>query len=259
MGRQRSPNRAKAYELWLANDGHIALTEIAEMLGVSPKLISKWKREDKWGKHEATEKVAKKKVTKKRKATKCEPPPDITEEEARRRAADFHVLYEDNLNEKQRLFCFYYLHSFNATISYMRAYGCSRMNAEAHAWQMLRNAEICHYIDQLREARNKAMWAKADDVVEMYMRIAFADINQTALVSKGHVFVADSNQLDGQIIQEIKETDKGVSIKMADRMKALDWLANYFGLNPRDRHKQAYDDAILELKKKEMALKDFYG
>jgi phage terminase small subunit len=265
MGRQRSPNRAKAYELWLANDGHIALTEIARLLGVSADLVSKWKRQDRWGRHgqaeEPTKKATdqKKRTTKKKKPTIEAPDVEVTEEQARQYVADFHVLYEDSLTEKQQLFCFYYLHSFNSVISYMRAYGCSRMNAEANAWRLLHDKNIRQYIDRLRVMRNQTMWAQADDVVELYMRIAFADINQTALVSKGRVIVADSNQLDGQIIQEIKETDKGVSIKMADRMKALEWLANYFGLNPRDRHKRAYDDAILELKKKEMELKDFYG
>ena len=42
-------------------------------------------------------------------------------------------------------------------------------------------------------------------------------------------------------------------------MKALQWLSDYFQLNPKDRHKKAYDDKVLAMKQKELEMKDFYG
>ena len=48
MSRARSENRDKAYELWLNWHGKMALTDIAEKLGVSDGQIRKWKCQDKW-------------------------------------------------------------------------------------------------------------------------------------------------------------------------------------------------------------------
>jgi phage terminase small subunit len=105
----------------------------------------------------------------------------------------------------------------------------------------------------------QSLFADGGDIVEMYMRIAFANINQFVVVKDGEVHSADSDSIDGQLVQEIKSTSDGVSIKLADRMKALQWLSDYFQLNPKDRHKKAYDDKILAMKQKELEMKDFYG
>lgn len=42
----------------------------------------------------------------------------------------------------------------------------------------------------------------------------------------------ESDMVDGSIIAEVKKGKKGVSIKLADKMKALDKLAMYFDLVP---------------------------
>lgn len=48
MPRERSPNRDKAYSIWLASDKSKRLKDIASELGVSESLIRKWKNQDKW-------------------------------------------------------------------------------------------------------------------------------------------------------------------------------------------------------------------
>lgn len=48
MPRPRSPNRAKAYELWIKSNKTMLLKEIAEGLGVSESQVKKWKSQDKW-------------------------------------------------------------------------------------------------------------------------------------------------------------------------------------------------------------------
>ena len=89
------------------------------------------------------------------------------------------------------------------------------------------------------------------------MRIAFANINQHIVVKDGRVVLADSEDIDGQIVQEIKETQNGVSIRLNDRMKALQWLSDYFELNPSDQHKRDYDDRMADLKEKAIKLKEW--
>lgn len=112
-----------------------------------------------------------------------------------------------------------------------------------------------------------------EDIVEMYMRIAFADITDFLEFGQREVPITDKegnyitsatanvvnfkegNIVDGQLIKEVKQGRQGVSIKLEDRMKALEWLANYFNMNPDSRHKKEYDNARLKLKEKELELK----
>lgn len=50
MPRARSPNRDKAFELWIASEGRRELKDIAEELGVSQEQVRKWKHADEWDK-----------------------------------------------------------------------------------------------------------------------------------------------------------------------------------------------------------------
>ncbi len=57
MGRQRSPNRDRAYEMWKESNGTKPLKSIAEELGEPETLVRKWKCQDKWdSKSNVTEK-----------------------------------------------------------------------------------------------------------------------------------------------------------------------------------------------------------
>ena len=40
----------------------------------------------------------------------------------------------------------------------------------------------------------------------------------------------ESNEVDGTLITEVKQGKDGASIKLADRMRALDWLADHMDL-----------------------------
>lgn len=66
----------------------------------------------------------------------------------------------------------------------------------------------------------------------------------------------DSRNVDTQLIQEVKQGRDGVSIKLADKQKSLDWLEKFFLMNPMDKHKIAYDNAKLELERKKAEPED---
>ena len=54
MPRARSPNRDKAFELWIASEGRRELKDIAGELGVSQEQVRKWKHADEWDKRTHT-------------------------------------------------------------------------------------------------------------------------------------------------------------------------------------------------------------
>lgn len=48
MPRARSPNRDKAFQLWIESKGQKSLQDIAAELGVKPEQVRSWKHADKW-------------------------------------------------------------------------------------------------------------------------------------------------------------------------------------------------------------------
>lgn len=262
--RDRNPKRKKAYEIWLASGGRLRNKDIAQQVGVSADDIRRWKHRDKW--------VERDKEKREENYRWTEPSDeddgdfswgnddDLSDEEAQAQAESMHRHFADAMNDKQRLFCIYYVNSFNAITSYQRAYHCQRVTACNSAYQLLHHPTVRKYIRYLKACRFQSLFADGGDIVEMYMRIAFANMNQFVLVKDGQVYPADSDGIDGQLVQELKSSGEGnFSIKLADKMKALQWLSDYFELNPKDRHKKEYDDKILDIKQKELEMKDFYG
>ena len=59
MPRPRSPNRDKAFELWLKSGKNRTLKEIAQELGVSESQVRKWKNLDKWDEAQALPNITK--------------------------------------------------------------------------------------------------------------------------------------------------------------------------------------------------------
>jgi len=57
--RARSPNRDKAFELWLESGKSRTIKNISEELGVSENQVRKWKNQDKWENREALPNVTK--------------------------------------------------------------------------------------------------------------------------------------------------------------------------------------------------------
>lgn len=196
------------------------------------------------------------------------------------------AVYDNNeLNEAQKEFCLYYMQTKNAIQSYIKVYHCSYTSAMSNSSRLLNKPKIKEELERLREIKKTAIsYMTADDVVDMYMKIAFADITdfvefnakdvpyvsntgklaeyidektgKKKFLSKheNQVFVKPSAEIDGQLISEIT-TEKGkVKIKLADKMKALQFLERYFELNPNDRNKNEYSKAMLEIERQKLEL-----
>ena len=61
------------------------------------------------------------------------------------------------------------------------------------------------------------------------------------------VDLKESKDTDTQLLQEVKRGKDGVSIKLADRQKAIDWLTMFFEMNPTDNHRKEFDKHKLDL------------
>lgn len=248
MARERSPARAEAEKLYLDSKGTMKLVDIAAKLNLKDSQIRKWKSQDKWDDKlkgalpKNNSNVTNQKVTKRN--SKKEAIADEVKE----------VLENTELNDKQRLFCVIYARRMNATKAYQQAYKCSYETAMVNGPRLLGNARIKEQVDSLTQLQfNKEALKRS--VIQKYIDIAFADItdyvqfgqdyyivkdkegnptldDEGNIVTKPYNYVrlGESNQVDGTLISEISEGKDGVKIKLADKMKALEFLTKHCNL-----------------------------
>lgn len=245
MAGKKNPLADKAYEMYRQG---MKLVDIASALDVPPGTVRRWKSTHGWD-SERSEKESERSATKRTK--KRTPIDDGTKE----------TLQNDDLTPEQQMFCIYYSRTFNAAQSYQKAYGCSYESAIANGSRLLTNDKVRAEIKRLKEIKRQQIVADADDIVELQMRIAFADIgnyvsfgqkevtdietDETYMVSV--VDLKESKNTDTQLIQEVKRGKDGVSVKLADKQKAIDWLTKYFLLHPDDKYKAEFDKKRAEV------------
>lgn len=239
MAAKKNPKADEAYKLY---KGGMKLVDIANQLGVPPGTVRRWKSTYEWDAERSDKKSER---SEKKRAKKKEVIDDGTRE----------TLQNEELTPEQQMFCIYYIRTFNAAQSYQKAYGCQYTTATSHGYKLLSNVAVSKEIKRLKELKRQQIVATEQDVVELQMRIAFADIGNYVSFGitdvEGEKFssveLKDSNRADTQLIREVKEGKSGISIKLEDRQKAIDWLTKYFLMNPMDRHKEEFDRQKMEL------------
>jgi len=255
MPRARSPNRDKAFLIWKSSKGKKKNKDIAAELGVSEKQLSNWRREDNW--EELTAGGKSRKSTNAKSGKMKSGKKESTKEKRVQLAIVRSVEANEELTEGQKLFCIYWMKNHNATQAYYKAYDCTYNTANTEGPKLLVKPRVKAEIARLKEIRNEGLFIDQEDIVERYMKIAFADITDFAVIKDNKVYVMNSNMVDGSIIAEIKPTQFGVGIKLENQMKALEWLSDYFCMNPMDQHKRKYDESVMQLREKELKLKEW--
>lgn len=229
----RSPNEKaeKARELY---KGGMKLVEIASQLDVPAGTVRRWKSTYHWDGEQQSERSEKK-------SERSESKKSVT----KKAVADEvkQVIQNTDLTDKQQLFCIHYIRCFNATKAYQKAYGCGYTTAVTNGPALLGNTRIKEEILQLKQDRLNREFLSESDIFQKYMDIAFADINDFVDISAG--FVTAKDGIDGTIVTEVSNTQSGVKIKLADRMKALQWLSDHMNLATE---KQKAEIALLKAK-----------
>lgn len=223
------------------------LVEIAQALGVPPGTVRRWKSTYKWDGERSDLKSERSGKKSERSHNKINDKNKAVAEEVEQ------VVSNAGLTDKQRLFCIYYVRCFNAAKAYQKAYGVSYATAKSAGYRMLTNVRVKEEIMNLKSDRMNRELLTADDIFQKYIDIAFADMNDylewreedvpviTAFGllkdEKGNVITRktnvlhfkDSNDVDGTIVSEVTMGNKP-TVKLADRLKALNWLADHMDL-----------------------------
>lgn len=207
--------------------------DIAAKYGVSINTVKSWKKRYAWSRDKKTGYIKKGCTQNKKGAHKKEA---VAEDVSR-------VAINDELTDQQQLFCLYQSRMFNYTKAYMKAYpGCTYASAAVLGSRLMKNPVIRKEIEQLKQNHMNREMLKQEDIFQKYMDIAFADMND--YISFGQeeidtdygpkkvnsVRLKESKDIDGTLITEVKQGRDGVSVKLADRMKAIDWLADHMDI-----------------------------
>lgn len=183
-----------AFEDYLAG---MKYKEIAAKYGVSVSAVKSWK--SRYWKDKKLQpkksKVATKKIAKK-----------IAKE----------IVENEELDERQQLFCVYFMKYHNATKAYQLAYGAKYSTAMVKACNLRKEPKIQKEIQRLKELMYQEILLDPNDIVQRYIEIAFLD----------------ESEMDGK------------AVKMSDSLKALEWLDEH--LKDKNEQNNIVNDGFLE-------------
>nr|DAK02954.1 MAG TPA: Terminase small subunit [Caudoviricetes sp.] len=223
--------------------------DIADKYGVSEATVKSWKTRYGWIREKKKITHTKNKKSMHTKKIKKEIPKKGTNTVTK---AELRVVCEnEELNEKQKQFCVFFIKKHNATKAYMQAYGVDYMTAAAASSRLLKNVKIRAFIEMLKNEKLNQMYFSADDLVQRYMDIAFADVGDVATFTDEGIQLRDN--FDPTTVKSIKDTKYGYAIQMLDPFKAMEWLDKYFEINPQHVRRREYDQLKMQRMKQEIA------
>lgn len=251
MAQKANEKSVEAEKLFLNG---MALVDIANMLDVPASTVRRWKSTYCWDND--SERSEKKKKQYERSLTVRKEKYHKKQKKVKEAKSDIEQVEGNNeLNEKQKLFCLYYSRSFNATRSYQKAYGCSYESALCNGPRLLANERVKEEVLKLKKDRCARELITEDDIFDKMIQIAYSDITDyvefgreevPVMTMYGPLEIKDEHgnkqkvtkvvntirfrehtDVDGTIITEVKQGKDGASIKLADKMKALMWLAEH--------------------------------
>lgn len=224
--------------------------DIAAKYNVSINTVKSWKTRYNWSKKSVHTKN-KKVCTQNKKVSSVDKVISIP---ASPTSQELELIDEisEELTEKQRLFCVYFINSFNATKAYRKAYGCTEYAAMSCGCRLLRNAKVKKEIDRLKQAKLNQLHFTQEDIFQRYLDIAYADIKDYVTFGAVQRDVEDSNgetisatysyinfksdvEVDGRLIKEISKGKDGAKIKLNDPMKALGWLTAHMDMGTTEQ------------------------
>lgn len=232
-------NHERAEQDYLAG---MKYKDIAEKYDTTINTVKSWKKRYGWSREKGAHKC-KKGCTQKRAQVEVAPvqPEDGTRE----------TMQNDDLSPEQQMFCIYYIRTFNATQSYQKAYKCSYETALRAGPRLLGNVGVKDEIERLKEIKRQQACVGEEDIVELQMRIAFADMSGILEFDHRGVKLRKSDEVDMQLIRKVSEGNFGVTVEVENRQKAIEWLTKYFLMHPDDKYRAAFDRKRAEMDKEE--------
>ncbi len=213
--------------------------DIADKYGVTMNTVKSWKQRYSWTKESAEKKTSVCTQNEKSMHTKKEVQ---KKEETSPEENDFEYVDDDGLTDKQRLFCYYYMQSFNPYRASIKA-GYSVGFARTHVYKMLANDSIKNFLNELKQEQKEEFLISQERLLNRHSQIAFSDMND--FINPDGTL---KENIDGTLIKKITvksassgddtgyKTNNTVSIELEDRKESLKFLTEYLGLNDKENN-----------------------
>lgn len=156
------------------------------------------------------------------------------------------------LNERQQRWCEIYVKSFNAELAAIKA-GYAKSSAHVVGRRMRKREDVRVYLAWLKLRAVETLDISPIDILEQYAKIGFADITDYVTLKNGKLTLADSDQIDGQVVKAYKTGPQGTTIELYDKLSALRHLEQFFSEMPKS-WQQRLEERRLELAEEKLAL-----
>ena len=248
MGEIRAPSELAENDYMLG----MKYKDIADKYKVSISTVKSWKQRYDWDRRSVrtkTQKSIRTKTKSMQSKKEGKKPPEKTDYLPR-----LEVESEDDskLSDQQKLFCLYYVKYWNQTKAALKA-GYGKDTARFTASNLMKKPHIKKEIDRLKKSIRDGLSFEPMAIFQKYLDIAFSDITDYLEFGREEVPVMgafgpveveidgekvqltkivntvkfkESYEVDGTILSEVKQGKDGVSIKLLDKMKALEWLSD---------------------------------
>ncbi|NIV12904.1 MAG: terminase small subunit [Aliifodinibius sp.] len=146
------------------------------------------------------------------------------------------------LTDKQEQFCQEYLIDLNATQAAIRA-GYSERTAQEIGSENLSKPIIQTRVAELKKIRQKRVEVDQDKIVRMLLQMAGYDVRDIAEIDEdGTMTLKPSEQWPDDMVQSVQGISQGkfgISIKTADKARAIELLMRHLGMFKEDQHNPA--------------------
>lgn len=234
-------NKQKFITLWEEAGGERAekgiLKKIAKKLKVPEGTIRRWKSE-----HIKKNKVNVRRTNEESERSEKEHERNSIINESQKKilkVIDEKIEKSSDLNEREKLFCHYYIRTFNGTLAVKKA-GYSEKFPDRYSYTLLQKDKIKKYINELQNKIRQNVIVDMGNIIDLMKRVAFADIGDFVefgseekensngeKYKKNYINFKDIEEVDGQLINEVSVGKDGIKVKLVSKEKALEFLAKY--------------------------------
>ncbi len=227
--------------------------DIATKYNVTINTVKSWKTRYGWQREESTQKKTDV-CTQDKKGMHTKESMQLIEKSISEEK-EFEYIDDDGLTDRQRLFCYYYMQSFNAYQAAIKA-GYSESYSRVKVYELLEKVSVKDFLKRLKEQQRTEFMLSQEKVLNRHLQIAFSDI--TEYINPDGTLKHD---IDGTLIKKMTiktskvELDSGykenntVSLEMEDRKESLKFLTKYVGLDIEDEGKDK-ESSITNIRKK---------
>lgn len=227
--------------------------DIAEKYAVSLNTVKSWKKRYNWQRGAPKEKRVRTKVA---------------------RVAVKKITDNDELTEKQKRFCLFYLQRYNATWAYQQAYEADYDTAKTEGSRTLANPNVKKLLTELKQQQASDLYLDANDILKEFVKQATANLGDYLDFGKYDILAQDESGnvkldtndnpikyrnswvqlknkkgLDTSLIKSVHIGKDGVVVELYDKQKAMKELLDRL---PEPEVKDDSDDGFITAIDKKM-------